>query len=70
MFQPCDHVPYTTATEYGWKNPIIILTADVASNGLYNFIVPLRAHYRDPHVLKPIVLLLEKQLVTTFYSFT
>ena len=42
-------------------NRAIIVAADFASNGLYNFIVPLRSHARPKHTLNPIVLLLERR---------
>lgn len=35
------------------------MSAESAGNGLYNFIVPLRAYYRPRKELNPIVLLLE-----------
>ncbi len=59
MQQACEHCLHKTASEYQWKNPATILAADHASNGLYNFIVPLRAHFRPAHRLCPIVLLLK-----------
>uniref|UniRef100_A0A915HPL4 Calcium-activated potassium channel BK alpha subunit domain-containing protein n=1 Tax=Romanomermis culicivorax TaxID=13658 RepID=A0A915HPL4_ROMCU len=56
----CAHCPNVRADQYRWRNPAIILAADHASNGLYNFIIPLRAHYRNSHKLHPIILLLEE----------
>jgi potassium channel subfamily T protein 1 len=53
--------PLLDANEYNWPNRAIILTADNASNGIYNFIVPLRSHARPKSSLNPIVLLLEKE---------
>jgi potassium channel subfamily T member 1 len=44
-----------------WKNKSIILAADDATNGLFNFIVPLRAKVRSTAHLKPIVLLLKNR---------
>ncbi|KAJ3603560.1 hypothetical protein NHX12_028305, partial [Muraenolepis orangiensis] len=44
---------------YGFKNKLIIVSAETAGNGLYNFIVPLRAYYRPRKELNPIVLLLD-----------
>ncbi|KAH0615517.1 hypothetical protein JD844_004876, partial [Phrynosoma platyrhinos] len=41
---------------YGFKNKLIIVSAETAGNGLYNFIVPLRAYYRSRKELNPIVL--------------
>ncbi|TTA69413.1 Potassium channel subfamily T member 1 [Bagarius yarrelli] len=55
----CQHVPYEDARSYGFKNKLIIVSAESAGNGLYNFIVPLRAYYRPRKELNPIVLLLE-----------
>ncbi|GIY65892.1 potassium channel subfamily T member 2, partial [Caerostris darwini] len=61
LSQVCDHCTYRTAKNYNWPNRCIILAADYASNGIYNFIVPLRAHFHSPQTLRPIVLLLEKK---------
>uniref|UniRef100_A0A8C4TKK2 Potassium channel subfamily T member 2-like n=1 Tax=Erpetoichthys calabaricus TaxID=27687 RepID=A0A8C4TKK2_ERPCA len=55
----CHHSPYEDARAYGFKNKLIIVSAESAGNGLYNFIVPLRAYYRPKKELNPIVLLLE-----------
>ncbi|XP_015204773.2 potassium channel subfamily T member 2 isoform X1 [Lepisosteus oculatus] len=55
----CHHIPYEDARAYGFKNKLIIVSAESAGNGLYNFIVPLRAYYRPKKELNPIVLLLE-----------
>ncbi|XP_048846562.1 potassium channel subfamily T member 2 [Brienomyrus brachyistius] len=55
----CHHVPYEDARAYGFRNKLIIVSAERAGNGLYNFIVPLRAYYRPKKELNPIVLLLE-----------
>lgn len=57
----CEHCTFSQAREYDWRNRAIILVAENASNGLYNFIIPLRAHYRLAHELSPIVLLLEQK---------
>lgn len=61
-FQPCKHCSFNRAQDYTWPNRSIIVAADFASNGLYNFIVPLRSHARPKSSLSPIVLLLEKRL--------
>lgn len=61
VLQPCEHNNATAAKDYNWSNRAIILAADYASNGIYNFIVPLRAHFQPRSSLKPIVLLLEAQ---------
>ncbi|KAK7934321.1 hypothetical protein WMY93_005217 [Mugilogobius chulae] len=49
------------AKAYGFKNKLIIVSAETAGNGLYNFIVPLRAYYRPRKELNPIVLLLDNK---------
>lgn len=59
VFQVCHHMPCEDARSYGFKNKLIIVSAESAGNGLYNFIVPLRAYYRPRKELNPIVLLLE-----------
>uniref|UniRef100_A0AAY4C2Y5 RCK N-terminal domain-containing protein n=1 Tax=Denticeps clupeoides TaxID=299321 RepID=A0AAY4C2Y5_9TELE len=56
----CPHIPFEDARSYGFKNKLIIVSAESAGNGLYNFIVPLRAYYRPRKELNPIVLLLER----------
>uniref|UniRef100_A0A452GRB2 RCK N-terminal domain-containing protein n=1 Tax=Gopherus agassizii TaxID=38772 RepID=A0A452GRB2_9SAUR len=55
----CHHYPYEDARAYRFQNKLIIVSAERAANGLYNFIVPLRAYYRPRKELNPIVLLLE-----------
>ncbi|KAF3846243.1 hypothetical protein F7725_003321, partial [Dissostichus mawsoni] len=55
----CHHTLFEDARCYGFKNKLIIVSAESAGNGLYNFIVPLRAYYRPRKELNPIVLLLE-----------
>lgn len=64
-FQACEHVSFEEAKAYGFKNKLIIVSAETAGNGLYNFIVPLRAYYRPRRELNPIVLLLENLCVHT-----
>uniref|UniRef100_A0A3Q3B224 Potassium channel subfamily T member 2-like n=1 Tax=Kryptolebias marmoratus TaxID=37003 RepID=A0A3Q3B224_KRYMA len=59
MDKACHHIPFEDARSYSFKNKLIIVSAEAAGNGLYNFIVPLRAYYRTRKELKPIVLLLE-----------
>lgn len=61
MLQVCEHCSYRNAKEYQWQNKTIILAADYASNGIYNFIIPLRAHFRSKTSLNPIILLLERR---------
>ncbi|XP_036272703.1 potassium channel subfamily T member 1 isoform X7 [Pipistrellus kuhlii] len=57
----CKHNSYEDAKAYGFKNKLIIVSAETAGNGLYNFIVPLRAYYRSRRELNPIVLLLDNR---------
>ncbi|XP_030292344.1 potassium channel subfamily T member 2 isoform X2 [Sparus aurata] len=57
--QGCRHNSFEDAKAYGFKNKLIIVSAETAGNGLYNFIVPLRAYYRPRKELNPIVLLLD-----------
>ncbi|XP_064649247.1 potassium channel subfamily T member 2-like isoform X8 [Lineus longissimus] len=61
LAQTCDHCSFKHAKEYHWSNRTIIVAADYASNGLYNFIVPLRSHARPKNTMNPIVLLLERR---------
>ncbi|XP_053976939.1 potassium channel subfamily T member 2 isoform X7 [Hylaeus anthracinus] len=61
LAQVCQHCSYRNAKEYNWQNKTIILAADYASNGIYNFIIPLRAHFRSKTSLNPIILLLERK---------
>uniref|UniRef100_A0A8D0MVU7 Potassium channel subfamily T member 1 n=1 Tax=Sus scrofa TaxID=9823 RepID=A0A8D0MVU7_PIG len=58
----CKHNSYEDAKAYGFKNKLIIVSAETAGNGLYNFIMPLRAYYRPRRELNPIVLLLDNKL--------
>ncbi|XP_069915390.1 potassium channel subfamily T member 1 isoform X6 [Oryctolagus cuniculus] len=57
----CKHNSFEDAKAYGFKNKLIIVSAETAGNGLYNFIVPLRAYYRPRRELSPIVLLLDNR---------
>lgn len=61
--QGCRHNSFVDAKAYGFKNKLIIVSAETAGNGLYNFIVPLRAYYRPRRELNPIVLLLDNPWV-------
>ncbi|XP_038859266.1 potassium channel subfamily T member 2-like isoform X3 [Salvelinus namaycush] len=58
----CQHNNFEDAKVYSFKNKLIIVSAETAGNGLYNFIVPLRASYRLKKELNPIVLLLDNHL--------
>ncbi|XP_055894964.1 potassium channel subfamily T member 2-like isoform X1 [Biomphalaria glabrata] len=55
----CPHCAYKNATR--WQNQLVILLAEHASGGIFNFIIPLRSASIDPHALSPIVLFLEDQ---------
>ncbi|XP_023309933.1 potassium channel subfamily T member 2 [Anoplophora glabripennis] len=61
LAQVCEHCSYRNARDYQWQNKTIILAADYASNGIYNFIIPLRAHFKSKTSLNPIILLLERR---------
>nr|XP_018901015.1 PREDICTED: potassium channel subfamily T member 2 isoform X3 [Bemisia tabaci] len=61
LAQVCEHCSYRNANEYNWQNKTIILAADYASNGIYNFIIPLRAHFHAKTSLNPIIMLLERR---------
>ncbi|CAL8341982.1 unnamed protein product, partial [Arctogadus glacialis] len=71
--QGCGHNTFEDAKAYGFENKVIIVSAETAGNGLYNFIVPLRAYYRPRRELHPIVLLLdnppEKHFLEAICSF-
>ncbi|XP_052405190.1 potassium channel subfamily T member 2-like isoform X3 [Carassius gibelio] len=58
----CNHKDSEDVKAYSLKNKLIIVSAEATENGLYNFILPLRASYRSENELCPIVLLLEKDL--------
>ncbi|XP_016139105.1 potassium channel subfamily T member 2 [Sinocyclocheilus grahami] len=57
----CNHKDKEDVKAYGLKNKLIIVSAEITGNGLYNFILPLRASYRSENELCPIVLLLEHE---------
>ncbi|KAK7583793.1 hypothetical protein V9T40_004756 [Parthenolecanium corni] len=61
LAQVCEHCSYRNANDYNWQNRTIILAADYASNGIYNFIIPLRAHFHTKTALNPIIILLERR---------
>eukprot|EP00057_Strongylocentrotus_purpuratus_P014114 XP_011668588.1 PREDICTED: potassium channel subfamily T member 1 [Strongylocentrotus purpuratus] len=66
VYEPCDHSSWRHAAEYNWPNNCIILAVEYAVLGMVDFIVPLRAHWRPKHTLKPIVILVEKRPDTCF----
>ncbi|XP_076828197.1 potassium channel subfamily T member 2 [Brachyhypopomus gauderio] len=55
----CQHKQCEDAKAYNFRNRPIIVSAETAGSGLYNFIVPLRASYRPKEELNPIVLILD-----------
>ena len=57
----CKNKTHSQAFDYQWNNKCIIIAAENANNGLFNFILPLRARVRSTMFLKPIVLLLENR---------
>uniref|UniRef100_A0A8C1U4V4 Potassium channel, subfamily T, member 2 n=1 Tax=Cyprinus carpio TaxID=7962 RepID=A0A8C1U4V4_CYPCA len=57
----CNHKDKEDVKAYSLKNKLIIVSAETTGNGLYNFILPLRASYRSENELCPIVLLLEHE---------
>ncbi|RUS88972.1 hypothetical protein EGW08_003219, partial [Elysia chlorotica] len=57
--QDCEHCSYKNARDERWGHQLIILAAEHASSGIFNFIVPLRSAFIGRHGLSPIVLLLE-----------
>jgi potassium channel subfamily T protein 1 len=63
----CEHVHskykdwLETPNEYKWNYKCIILAAEQATNGLFNFILPLRSKARSTARLKPIILLLKNE---------
>lgn len=70
LLQGCRHNSFEDAKAYGFKNKLIIVSAETAGNGLYNFIVPLRAYYRPRKELNPIVLLLDNPWASCRIAFS
>ncbi|XP_071947875.1 potassium channel subfamily T member 2-like [Antedon mediterranea] len=64
--KPCEHKSWTHAGEFNWPNNNIIIAAEYAAQGMVNFIVPLRAHFRPKHTLKPIIIMVEKSVDHNF----
>ncbi|CAG5115633.1 unnamed protein product [Candidula unifasciata] len=62
----CTHCTYKNANDQRWDNQLIILVAEHASSGMFNFIVPLRSSAIGVNGLSPIILLLEEQPDTLF----
>ncbi|XP_045180418.2 potassium channel subfamily T member 1-like isoform X3 [Mercenaria mercenaria] len=57
----CSHCKYKNTNDERWTHQLIILAAEHACNGIYNFIVPLRSQFIGMKSLCPIILLLEEQ---------
>ncbi|RXG51745.1 Potassium channel subfamily T member 2 [Armadillidium vulgare] len=54
LAQVCEHCSYRSAKEYNWQNRAVILAADFASNGIYNFIIHyelISEHHQDSRFL-------------------
>lgn len=64
--KPCEHKTCKQASDYKWKNKCVILATDYATNGLYSFLLPLRAHFRNDDHLKPIVLMLKQRCLKLY----
>ena len=61
------HCPQQHARDYDWGGSrCVILAAEYASNGIYNFVVPLRAHVLPASSLRPIILLLAQAPAAAF----
>ena len=58
--QDCSHCKYKNTNDERWTHQLIILAAEQACNGIYNFIVPLRSQFIGMKSLCPIILLLEE----------
>ncbi|XP_067943638.1 potassium channel subfamily T member 2-like [Watersipora subatra] len=61
LAKACKHCRYQHAKEYNWRNRAIIIASDHTSNGIYNFVLPLRSHCLKQSHLRPIVLFLENE---------
>ncbi|KAF6034138.1 hypothetical protein EB796_007558 [Bugula neritina] len=57
----CQHCEHRHPREYNWRNRAIIIASANTSNGLYNFILPLRSQCLKQLDLRPIVLFLEHE---------
>ncbi|KAK3610092.1 hypothetical protein CHS0354_032187 [Potamilus streckersoni] len=57
----CEHCQYKNTNNARWHQNLIILAAEHANNGIYNFIVPLRSEFLGMRSLSPIILLLEEE---------
>ncbi|RWS27964.1 potassium channel subfamily T member 2-like protein [Leptotrombidium deliense] len=60
LTKECAHCEYKSAYQYKWRNKCVLLAADLAADGIYNFLIPLRAHHLEVDKLNPIVLMLEQ----------
>ena len=60
--QDCEHRRDLIKTsDYIWHNKCIILAAEDATNGLFDFVMPLRSKATATYLIKPIILLLRNQ---------
>nr|CAB3258119.1 potassium channel subfamily T member 2 [Phallusia mammillata] len=57
--RPCEHCRHTSALQYKWPRPPIIISAEFSTQSLFNALIPLRAHHRPRDSLHPVVLLME-----------
>ncbi|CAK8690807.1 unnamed protein product [Clavelina lepadiformis] len=64
----CEHCHLTSALHYKWPNPPIIVSAEFASQSLFNVMVPLRAYHKSKSALHPIVFLLEHSPESIFLN--
>ena len=66
----CEHKKFQIKTsDYRWHNKCIIVASENATNGLFNFLLPLRAKTRSTVHLKPIILLLKNKLALKMFDF-
>ena len=56
--------------EHSAHSGSVIVYASQASDELYHFILPLRAHYLHASQLKPLVIMLETQSVTISFPYS
>lgn len=70
LLNQCEHRKNIIKTsDYIWHNKCIILAAEHATNGLFNFLLPLRAKVRSTTRMKPIILLLSNKYEFTLSNF-
>ncbi|XP_062514893.1 potassium channel subfamily T member 2-like isoform X2 [Corticium candelabrum] len=61
LTKPCEHTEDNQSVMTNWKTGSVIISGSYTCNGIYHFILPLRAHYIPRCTLRPIVLLLENE---------